>query len=506
MAKKISSSLPFFDNEEEKKGKRTRIPTKQDANRKPSNSSIDRKKSDDNEGRSYGGAKAGYTRVASKERGEDRPKFSGGEKRPYDKSKTVFGAKPSFRKTDDNRKFDRTEKTDFDKSKPRFSKDSNSSKPFEKRNMERPKEEGEERTKSSYPRKNSYSKSDDGPRTRKSFGDKSKSFGDKSKSLDDNSKPKFFRESDSKDSPKSSYRGKSAFSKAPIKKYGSSDKESYSEDEEVKRYKGIERRKEFIKSGSDKKSSYSKESSIDKKSDDGLERLNKVISNAGICSRREADKLIESGVITVNSKIVTELGFKIKPTDIIHYGGQLLSKEKMVYILLNKPKDYITTMDDPQKRRTILDLIHGACKERVYPVGRLDRNTTGLLLLTNDGELTKRLTHPKYEKEKIYHVELDKPFSKKDMVSVQQGIELEDGFVKVDEISYVENAKTKKEVGVVIHSGKNRIVRRIFESLEYRVVKLDRVVFSGLTKKDLTRGRWRFLTNAEISMLYGMDK
>jgi 23S rRNA pseudouridine2605 synthase len=178
----------------------------------------------------------------------------------------------------------------------------------------------------------------------------------------------------------------------------------------------------------------------------------------------------------------------------------------MVYILLNKPKDYITTMDDPQKRRTILDLIHGACKERVYPVGRLDRNTTGLLLLTNDGELTKRLTHPKYEKEKIYHVELDKPFSKKDMVTVQQGIELEDGFVKVDEISYVENAKTKKEVGVVIHSGKNRIVRRIFESLEYRVVKLDRVVFSGLTKKDLPRGRWRFLTNAEVSMLYGMDK
>jgi 23S rRNA pseudouridine2605 synthase len=497
MAKKISSSLPFFDNEEEKKGKRTRIPAKTDANRKPSNSSYDRKKSDDNSGRSYGGAKAGYTRVASKEREVEKSNFSGGEKRTYDKSKTGFGSKPSFQKSGDNRRFDKTEKRDFDKSK--FSKDSNSSRPYEKRNMERPKDEGDERNKPSYPRKNSYSKPDDGPRTRKSFGDKSKT-------LDDNSKPKFFRESESKDSTKSSYRGKSAFSKAPTKKYGSSDKESYSEEEEVKRYKVIERRKDFIKSGSSQKSTYSKESSIDKKNDDGLERLNKVISNAGICSRREADKLIESGVITVNSKIVTELGFKIKPTDIIHYGGQLLSKEKMVYILLNKPKDYITTMDDPQKRRTILDLIHGACKERVYPVGRLDRNTTGLLLLTNDGELTKRLTHPKYEKEKIYHVELDKPFSKKDMITVQQGIELEDGFVKVDEISYVENAKTKKEVGVVIHSGKNRIVRRIFESLEYRVVKLDRVVFSGLTKKDLPRGRWRFLTNAEVSMLYGIDK
>jgi 23S rRNA pseudouridine2605 synthase len=499
MAKKISSSLPFFDNEEEKKRKRTRIPVKTDANRKPSNSSIDRKKSDDNAGRIYGGAKAGYTRVASKEREVEKSNYSSGEKRTYNKSKTGFSSKPSFQKSDDNRRFDKTEKRDFDKLKPKFSKDSNSSRPYEKRNMERPKDEGDERNKTIYPRKNSYSKPDDGPRTRKSFGDKSKT-------LDDNSKPKFFRESESKDFSKSSYRGKSAFSKAPTKKYGSSDKESYSEEEEVKRYKGIERRKEFVKAGSDKKTSYSKESSIDKKSDDGLERLNKVISNAGICSRREADKLIESGVITVNSKIVTELGFKIKPTDIIHYGGQLLSKEKMVYILLNKPKDYITTMDDPQKRRTILDLIHGACKERVYPVGRLDRNTTGLLLLTNDGELTKRLTHPKYEKEKIYHVELDKPFSKKDMVTVQQGIELEDGFVKVDEISYVENAKTKKEVGVVIHSGKNRIVRRIFESLEYRVVKLDRVVFSGLTKKDLPRGRWRFLTNAEVSMLYGMDK
>jgi 23S rRNA pseudouridine2605 synthase len=499
MAKKISSSLPFFENEEEKKGKRTRIAAKPDVNRKPSNSSYDRKKSDDKDTRSFSGAKAGYTRVASKERGEEKPRFSGGEKRSFDKSKSGFGAKSSFRKFDDTRKFERTEKRDFDKPKSKFERDPNSAKPYEKRNMERPKDEGEERSRTSYTKKNSFSKSEDGPRTRKTYGDKSKS-------LDDNSKPKFFRGTESNEGSKSTYRGKSAFSKAPTKKYGSSDKESYSEEEEVKRYKGIERRKDFIKSGSSKKSTYNIESSIDKKCDDGLERLNKVISNAGICSRREADKLIESGVITVNSKIVTELGFKIKPTDIIHYGGQLLSKEKMVYLLLNKPKDYITTMDDPQKRRTILDLIHGACKERVYPVGRLDRNTTGLLLLTNDGELTKRLTHPKYEKEKIYHVELDKPFSKKDMVTVQQGIELEDGFVKVDEISYVENAKTKKEVGVVIHSGKNRIVRRIFESLEYRVVKLDRVVFSGLTKKDLPRGRWRFLTNVEVSMLYGLDK
>lgn len=235
---------------------------------------------------------------------------------------------------------------------------------------------------------------------------------------------------------------------------------------------------------------------------DGLTRLNKYIANSGICSRREADQLISTGAIAVNGKVVTELGYKIKPGDTVQYGGETIRPEKNVYILLNKPKDYITTVDDPDKRKTVLDLIAGACKERVYPVGRLDRSTTGVLLLTNDGDLTKKLTHPKYERKKVYHVTLDKNFKSADMDKLREGIMLEDGEIKVDEISYVEAAESKKEVGVELHSGKNRIVRRMFEALGYKVVKLDRVYFAGLTKKDLPRGKWRFLTQREVNMLH----
>jgi 23S rRNA pseudouridine2605 synthase len=234
---------------------------------------------------------------------------------------------------------------------------------------------------------------------------------------------------------------------------------------------------------------------------DGLIRLNKYIANAGICSRREADKLIESGVISVNGKVVTELGFKISAEDVINFGGQTLKKEKMVYILLNKPKDYITTLDDPEGRKTVLELIRNAGRERVYPVGRLDRNTTGLLLLTNDGDLTKKLTHPRYGVRKIYHVTLDKALTRTDLQKAADGIELEDGIIKADEISYVGDGKEKTEIGIQLHSGRNRIVRRMFEHMGYEVVKLDRVYFAGLTKKDLPRGRWRILTPMEISML-----
>ena len=235
--------------------------------------------------------------------------------------------------------------------------------------------------------------------------------------------------------------------------------------------------------------------------DDGLVRLNKYIANAGICSRREADDLISSGVVQVNGKTIVEMGYRVKPTDIIKYGGQTLKKERMVYLILNKPKDYITTADDPQKRRTVLELIQGACKERVYPVGRLDRATTGLLMFTNDGDLTKKLTHPKFGVRKIYHVELDKPLKRVDLDKIAQGLELEDGPIKVDEISYVANGIDKTQVGVEIHSGKNRIVRRIFEHMGYNVRKLDRVMFGSLTKKDLSRGRWRLLSDAEVGML-----
>ncbi|MCC6837122.1 MAG: rRNA pseudouridine synthase [Bacteroidia bacterium] len=256
------------------------------------------------------------------------------------------------------------------------------------------------------------------------------------------------------------------------------------------------KKKEYTKRSGSKNSEQKKSGS-----NDGTIRLNRYISNAGICSRREADDLISSVVIQVNGKTITEMGYKVKPTDVIKYGGQTLKKERMVYLILNKPKDYITTFDDPQKRKTVLELIQDACRERIYPVGRLDRATTGLLLFTNDGELTKKLTHPRYGVRKIYHVELDKPLKRTDFDQIAEGIELEDGEIKVDEISYVGDGSNKKEIGIELHSGKNRIVRRIFEHFGYNIRKLDRVIFGPLSKKDLPRGRWRFLTEAEIGML-----
>ncbi|OYD40801.1 pseudouridylate synthase [Sphingobacterium cellulitidis] len=240
--------------------------------------------------------------------------------------------------------------------------------------------------------------------------------------------------------------------------------------------------------------------------DDGLIRLNRYISNSGICSRRKADELIEAGVISVNGEVVTELGTKVDPAkDEIRYNNERLKREKMVYILLNKPKDYITTTDDPQERKTVMHLVAKATKERIYPVGRLDRNTTGLLLLTNDGNLAEKLSHPRNNISKIYQVELNKNLSQGDFNKIQFGIELEDGFIKPDDVSFVVGA-SKREVGIQIHSGKNRIVRRIFESLGYEVEKLDRVVYANLTKKDLPRGRWRYLEEKEIIQLKHLMK
>jgi 23S rRNA pseudouridine2605 synthase len=239
-----------------------------------------------------------------------------------------------------------------------------------------------------------------------------------------------------------------------------------------------------------------------RENDDGeLIRLNRYIANAGICSRREADKLIASGAVSVNGKIVTEMGTKISRNDSVNFGGETLKKEKMVYVLLNKPKDYITTTDDPDGRKTVMALVRNACRERIYPVGRLDRATTGLLLMTNDGEMAKKLMHPKHGVKKIYHVELDNNLSRTDMDKIFQGIELEDGRAQVDEIAYDGAGADKKSIGLELHAGKNRIVRRIFESLGYKVVRLDRVYYAGLTKKDLPRGKWRFLTQIEINML-----
>lgn len=229
-------------------------------------------------------------------------------------------------------------------------------------------------------------------------------------------------------------------------------------------------------------------------------RLNRFLAIAGVCSRRDADIHISKGEVTVNGKIVTELGTKVDKNDAILFQGQQIYAEKKVYLLLNKPKDYVTSLDDPFGKRTVLDLIKNACDQRIYPVGRLDRMTTGVLLFTNDGDLTTRLTHPKYNQKKIYHVFLDKPFTKNDFIKLSGGIELEDGKIKPDVLSFVEG-QTKKEVGVQIHSGKNRIVRRMFEHFGYKVVKLDRVYFAGLTKKNIPRGKWRFLDEKEVKIL-----
>ncbi len=238
----------------------------------------------------------------------------------------------------------------------------------------------------------------------------------------------------------------------------------------------------------------------DQKPGDGSVRLNKYIANAGVCSRREADVLIGTGAIKVNGKIVTELGTKVMPGDMVVYGKQRLKNEKKVYVLLNKPKDYITTTEDPQKRRTVLDILGNAFTERLYPVGRLDRNTTGLLLLTNDGEMAKKLSHPSHRIKKLYHVSLNKKITKTDLQKIAEGITIGNDTIIPDSIAIVSKEK-QNELGIEIHSGQNRVVRRIFEQLGYKVTKLDRVIYAGLTKKDLPRGKWRKLSEKEVSFL-----
>ncbi len=229
-------------------------------------------------------------------------------------------------------------------------------------------------------------------------------------------------------------------------------------------------------------------------------RLNKFIANSGICSRREADEYIKAGLIKVNGKIITVLGTKIQPKDDVRYNDERIKSERPVYVLLNKPKDYITTLRDPFAKRTVLNLVQSACKERIYPVGRLDRNTTGVLLFTNDGDMTKKLTHPSHNKMKVYHVTLDKSLTKLHFQQILKGLTLEDGDISADNLSYIDNTD-KTQIGMELHSGRNRIVRRIFNHLGYNIKKLDRVYFAGLTKKGLQRGKWRFLSNKEITML-----
>ena len=322
------------------------------------------------------------------------------------------------------------------------------------------------------------------------------------RSTNDEERPKPRRRYDNEGEAKRPYRTKSASDKP----YGAPDRRKSASD---KPYRAADKAKSYTdkpRYASDKPKSYTerprkapaKKQPVE---DNGPVRLNKFIANSGICSRREADTYIETGLVTVNGVIVTELGTKIDPLkDDVRFNGQRIKGEKKVYIVMNKPKDFVTTMADPHADRTVMDLISKTlCPERVFPVGRLDKATTGVLLFTNDGDLTEKLTHPKHEVRKIYHATLDKNLKKEDFDKILSGIELEDGPIAADALSYVEDDKT--QVGLEIHSGRNRIVRRMFEHLGYKVKKLDRVYFAGLTKKNLRRGAWRFLDEKEIALL-----
>jgi 23S rRNA pseudouridine2605 synthase len=288
----------------------------------------------------------------------------------------------------------------------------------------------------------------------------------------------------------------------PRGKFEGQDASKRLKKEEFKEGKGFKGHSADKRRFSENKFSRKKESMPFKKSNlenDGLVRLNKYLANAGISSRREADNLILGGTVKVNGVVVDQLGYKVKPTDVVSYSDSVIKNERKVYLLLNKPKDFITTTNDPQERRTVMELIRPACKERIYPVGRLDRNTTGLLLFTNDGDLATKLMHPKFNVRKVYHVTLNKSLKSEDYQQISEGLVLDDGPVKVDDIAYV--GEGKKEIGIEIHSGRNRIVRRMFEHLGYDVLKLDRVSYAGLSKKDLPRGKYRFLTDKEVAFL-----
>jgi 23S rRNA pseudouridine2605 synthase len=387
-----------------------------------------------------------------------------GERKPYARRDDSSSDRKPFVKRDD----DRGERKPY----ARPDDSSTDSKPFVRRDDDR----GERKP---------YARRDDEKRTG-SYRD----YKDKGRETETGD-----REERSSDRPSRPYNATGRSGKKPFEK----KRERYADRDHSKEMRGRFDKDRGSKSRSEKPSGTRKKSSFTP-DDNGSIRLNRYISNAGICSRREADELIVAGVISINGEIVTELGTKVNAGDVVKYHDQTLKTEKHVYVLLNKPKDYITTTEDPDERKTVMALVHDACKERIFPVGRLDRNTTGLLLLTNDGELTKRLTHPSGEIKKLYQVELDRNLTQADMLRAAEGVELEDGIASFDEIQYV-STDDKTIIGVELHSGKNRIVRRIFEAMDYKVRKLDRTTFAGLTKKDLPRGRWRFLTEMEVNML-----
>ncbi len=428
----------------------------------------------------------------------DKPRFDGGDRKPYgdrpprsfeDRPKREFGDKPRYESGDRKpfgdrppRSFDDRPKRDFG-DKPRF--ESGERKPF-------------------------------GDRQPRSFDDRpKKDFGDKPLRRYNAEKPNFDTKKQDTDSfepkPDKFANDKSRFAKAP----GRAPRPEYQAprtQSSGKRFEGPYQKNLNSDTGggsrSNRRDSYRSDGAhfdyesrlketIEEKN--GTIRLNRFIANSGICSRRDADELIEAGQITVNGEVITEMGHQVKPTDVIKYGNKLLTREKMAYLLLNKPKDYITTTEDPQERKTVMNLIEGACKERIYPVGRLDRNTTGLILFTNDGELASKLTHPSNNVEKMYQVEIDKPLTEEHYQAILKGITLEDGEIKADSLGIV--TPDAMVIGIQIHSGRNHIVRRIFAHLGYDVLKLDRTVFAGLNKKDLPRGKYRFLTEKEVIKL-----
>ena len=514
--------------------------------------SSDRKpyKKDDKPQRSYSdkgaeGTEKKYSKRSDADSGRERKPFSRDrdEKPAYKKRSSDEGEKSSFREKRERPYGDKPRERSSDDRKP-FSRDRDEKPAYKKRSSD----EGEKssfrekrerpygdkpRERSSDDRKPFNRDGDEKPaykRRSSDEGEKSsfrekreRPYGDKPRERSSNDRKPFSRDRDEKPAYKrrSSDEGeKNSFSEKRERPYGDKPRERSSDDRKPFNRDGDEK-PAYRKRSSDEgeKSTYREKRESDGRSReprprtekksfskspaaaDGKIRLNKYIANAGICSRREADQLIESGAVTVNGKIISELGYKVDPADIVSYGGTPIKKEKNVYVLLNKPKDYITTSDDPEGRKTVMELVKNAGRERIFPVGRLDRNTTGLLLLTNDGEVAAKLTHPKYQIRKVYHVHLDKNLKREDLHKIAEGIELEDGPIKVDAIEFVGDGSDKKDIGIELHSGKNRIVRRIFETLGYEVLRLDRVIFAGLNKKDLQRGRWRFLSEKEINYL-----
>ena len=400
--------------------------------------------------------------------------------------------KRSFSRDNDDRPKRSFSRDNDDRPKRSFSRD-NDEKP--KRSFSR---DNDDRAKRSFSRdsedrpKRAFSRDND-DRPKRSYSRDNEDKPKRAYSRDNDDKPKRSYSRDNEDKPKRAYsRDNDDRPKRSYSKDEDRPKRSYNKSDKGESKRGYSAGREEFRSKKSQRGTFTENGAI---------RLNRYISMAGICSRREADEMILAGVVSVNGQVVTELGTKVEAGDDIRYNGERLKNETHRYILLNKPKDYITTMEDPTARKTVMELVSGACRERIYPVGRLDRLTTGLLLFTNDGDLAKVLTHPSSLVRKIYHVELNKNVKAADLKLIAEGVELEDGFMQVDQVAYDGDGSDKKMVGLQIHSGKNRIVRRIFEHLGYEVVKLDRVMFAGLTKKDLPRGRYRSLTETEVGML-----